>query len=592
MTILRWRNRKITALSLANSIDDKDDEEDQEEVVKPYNTISTDVHCNELCTTTTIATSMSDNNKEKHLTNHKKLRMCRKICTSKQRKSLLFFTFILFQLALLIITITYIDKIKDKILNNTNGNDKIKNMETANIVGNTSGKGETFIDNNNIITKTTNIVKKVSPPSSASTPLRNSNKNKNPKLVIKGQQLKNDFKEESLLKNSNIIFGATYNNGTKGYIADTKYVRYNWYKEYNNKSYTFIPMTNKEQSIICNTSLGQSITELTNGYKILTKVQVVQEQQYSAHNDSTTYNNHHPRILCAIYTISTNRHNIQIKNIIDTWGHRCDGFIAFSNETNITLGTINLTHVGPETYSNIWNKVRSIWFYIYEYYRNDYDIFHLSGDDTFLVVENLRYFISNIYKENDKLSISSYPYPLYLGELFPIQAKAYNLSNVPNGSMFCGGGSGYTINRHTLEKLIQVLPTCLHDISMMPSEDTFIGYCLLQANITPNSTLDRYNQQMYHGRHVQYIYDGYNPAKNAWHKVIYDFYNSYYFNTTIKNATFQSGINAASKYSIAFHRMWDEYSIKRHHAIIYKSTCPMNTIVGQQLFNSTYPYRE
>ena len=44
-----------------------------------------------------------------------------------------------------------------------------------------------------------------------------------------------------------------------------------------------------------------------------------------------------------------------------TWGRRCDGFLGFSNVTTSNLGLLRLDHVGPETYGNMHQKVRSIW---------------------------------------------------------------------------------------------------------------------------------------------------------------------------------------------------------------------------------------
>lgn len=69
----------------------------------------------------------------------------------------------------------------------------------------------------------------------------------------------------------------------------------------------------------------------------------------------------HPRtkrVLCMVYTHS-NRHE-QIRAIAETWGRRCDGFMAASNVTDPSLGAVNLWHEGPEVYDNMWLKVRSM----------------------------------------------------------------------------------------------------------------------------------------------------------------------------------------------------------------------------------------
>jgi glycoprotein-N-acetylgalactosamine 3-beta-galactosyltransferase len=52
-----------------------------------------------------------------------------------------------------------------------------------------------------------------------------------------------------------------------------------------------------------------------------------------------------------------------------------------STKTDVALGTVNIVHEGPEAYNNIWQKVRSMWSYIYDNYYTEYDYFHIGGDD-------------------------------------------------------------------------------------------------------------------------------------------------------------------------------------------------------------------
>lgn len=54
------------------------------------------------------------------------------------------------------------------------------------------------------------------------------------------------------------------------------------------------------------------------------------------------------------------------------------------------LVRFKIKHEGPETYSNMWQKVRAIWKYISFHYKDDFDWFVLGGDDLFVIVENLR----------------------------------------------------------------------------------------------------------------------------------------------------------------------------------------------------------
>ena len=52
------------------------------------------------------------------------------------------------------------------------------------------------------------------------------------------------------------------------------------------------------------------------------------------------------RLLCMVYTHS-NRHDV-VRSIAETYGQDCDGFLAASNVTDISIGAFNLPHDGPE----------------------------------------------------------------------------------------------------------------------------------------------------------------------------------------------------------------------------------------------------
>lgn len=139
-------------------------------------------------------------------------------------------------------------------------------------------------------------------------------------------------------------------NGNPGYIHDTKYLRKNplpfqYYPDLRNES-------------VCDLPPGKGI-EGPGGIWGLRKIRI------STVPTAT-------RVLCIVYTHS-NVHERLLQAVAETYGPRCDGFLAASNVTNITLGAVNILHPGPEAYGNMWQKVRSIWMYVYKHYRNDYE---------------------------------------------------------------------------------------------------------------------------------------------------------------------------------------------------------------------------
>jgi glycoprotein-N-acetylgalactosamine 3-beta-galactosyltransferase len=131
-----------------------------------------------------------------------------------------------------------------------------------------------------------------------------------------------------------------------------------------------------------------------------------------------------------------------------------------SNKTNASLGTVDIPHEGDESYNNMWQKVRSIWAYVYDNCYNMYDWFHIGGDDLFLIVENLRHYLESeeirtaanggIYLPDDDHDDNGRQQeqqtPLFLG---------YRLWKPGNRSdIFNSGGSGYTLNKAALSSLV------------------------------------------------------------------------------------------------------------------------------------------
>jgi hypothetical protein len=170
-------------------------------------------------------------------------------------------------------------------------------------------------------------------------------------------------------------------------------------------------------------------------------------------------------IFCAVYTYPG--HNDLTDAIRMTWGQRCDGFLASSTETNRSGGTVNIPHYGEHQgrYEGIWQKVRSMISYFYDNFIDSYDYFFLSGDDTFLIVENLKKFLtgSNFSADEKPLYLGNWVHPTWLQNQF--------------GSDFYynGGGSGYVLNRCTIRALVEtVFPIC-HKTTDKSAEDLYMG---------------------------------------------------------------------------------------------------------------------
>ncbi|XP_034472897.1 glycoprotein-N-acetylgalactosamine 3-beta-galactosyltransferase 1 isoform X3 [Drosophila innubila] len=149
------------------------------------------------------------------------------------------------------------------------------------------------------------------------------------------------------------------------------------------------------------------------------------------------------RILCWIMTNSTN-HQKKARHVKRTWGKRCNKLIFMSSAKDEELDAVALP-IG-EGRNNLWGKTKEAYKYIYEHHINDADWFLKADDDTYTVVENMRYML--------------YPYnpetPVYFGCKF----KPY----VKQGYM--SGGAGYVLSREAVRRFAMDSKHCAEDVAV------------------------------------------------------------------------------------------------------------------------------
>ncbi|KAK2144241.1 hypothetical protein LSH36_776g03004 [Paralvinella palmiformis] len=77
------------------------------------------------------------------------------------------------------------------------------------------------------------------------------------------------------------------------------------------------------------------------------------------------------------------------KFVRETWVKRCNKWIFVSDETNASFPTISFgTKKGRK---HLTTKTMRAFDYIYEHHINDADWFLKADDDTYVIMENLRY---------------------------------------------------------------------------------------------------------------------------------------------------------------------------------------------------------
>ncbi|KAH8283655.1 hypothetical protein KR018_010797, partial [Drosophila ironensis] len=225
------------------------------------------------------------------------------------------------------------------------------------------------------------------------------------------------------------------------------------------------------------------------------------------------------RILCWVMTNPTN-HKKKARHVKRTWGKHCNILLFMSSGEDEELPTVKL-NVG-EGRENLWAKVKEAFTYVYKHHFNDADWFYKADDDTYAVIENMRYML--------------YPYSPQTPVHFGFKFKPF----VKQGYM--SGGAGYILSREALRRfVVQGIPDkkyCLP--GTVVNEDIEIGRCMENLNVTAGDSRDG----MGRGRMFPFIPEHHLiPAKadkNFW------YWNYQYYKT-------DDGLDCCSDLAISFH---------------------------------------
>lgn len=141
--------------------------------------------------------------------------------------------------------------------------------------------------------------------------------------------------------------------------------------------------------------------------------------QVSASSSSLTSQQHNGKVFCIHSYVRSAKQTRTIR-----WGKRCDGFLTASTETIHQEGTVHLPHYGNNVakHKGIWQKVRSMLACTYDNFLEEYDFFFISGDDTFLRMENIMAFSTSPNLIQDARE-KEYPKPWWL--VSPKMAPAF-----------------------------------------------------------------------------------------------------------------------------------------------------------------------
>ncbi|XP_037540413.1 glycoprotein-N-acetylgalactosamine 3-beta-galactosyltransferase 1-A [Nematolebias whitei] len=180
------------------------------------------------------------------------------------------------------------------------------------------------------------------------------------------------------------------------------------------------------------------------------------------------------RVLC---WVMTGPYNLQsrTRHVRATWSRHCNVVLFMSSVEDPSFPTVGL---GTKEGRNqlYWKTIRAF-HYVYEHHMDDADWFLKADDDTFVVVDNLRWILSNHTPEE----------PVYFGKRFKPYSKQGYMS----------GGAGYVLSKEALKRFVEGFRTkvCVHTT---PVEDLALGQCLEKMGVLAGDSRDTLHRETFH----------------------------------------------------------------------------------------------
>ena len=181
------------------------------------------------------------------------------------------------------------------------------------------------------------------------------------------------------------------------------------------------------------------------------------------------------RILCWVMTSPQNLDK-KAQYVKKTWGKRFDVLLFMSSVTNDTFPTIGLNV--SEGRSHLTAKTMLAFRHVYEHYLDKADWFMKADDDTYVIVENLRYFLKD-KNTND---------PVFFGHHF--------VTNVKQG--YFSGGAGYVISKEALRRFGKVKTGTSFCKKDGGSEDVEFARCMEYLGVKTGSSIDAKGNSRFH----------------------------------------------------------------------------------------------
>lgn len=180
------------------------------------------------------------------------------------------------------------------------------------------------------------------------------------------------------------------------------------------------------------------------------------------------------RILCWVMTGPSNLQK-KARHVKNTWSRHCNILLFMSSVDDPDFPAVGLgTKEGRDQL--YWKTIRAF-HYVLEKHGNEADWFYKADDDTYVVVDNLRWLLASHSPDE----------PIYFGRRF----KPY----VKQGYM--SGGAGYVLSREALRRFVEGFRTkvCTHTSSV---EDLAMGQCMEKMGVQAGDSRDTLHRETFH----------------------------------------------------------------------------------------------
>lgn len=238
------------------------------------------------------------------------------------------------------------------------------------------------------------------------------------------------------------------------------------------------------------------------------------------------------KILCLVLTSEPN-HKKRAIHVKNTWGPRCNKLIFVSNVTDNELGSMKLQL--NDNYRDLWGKTKHVLTYAYEHFYNEFDWFYKADDDTYAILDNMRYMLS-AYSPND---------PIYFGKKFKFGHKLGYFS----------GGAGYVMSKRALQKFVlEAIPDkkkCRQTED--GPEDWELGICMYNIGVYPGDGRDQFKREKFFPFHPEMHLFAW-PSPWYWSRIYYPT---------------DEGLDCCSNYTISFHYIHPDVMYMMEYVIFY-----------------------